>query len=895
MKYFIYTIVFIISFSNVFSSEILPPDEKRGRMTEILSDKILVRLKPGYDIFSKDALLVKGNTLQADFLLSPQASLTFNDNLKKNLSPNLQANKIYHAEEKLLRTFIVTYDGSAAPEDYCIKMILQNPAVETAEPYYVPKSLSYMPSDPLIGNQDGVLQLIKAYEAWDIEQGNPDVIIGISDSGSNIQHEDIEGNLGINEAEIPDDGIDNDQNGYIDDYGGYNFAWESSTGFHGDPFNQSEIHGQQVAGIAGATTDNEIGIAGIAFKSRIFPMRIQEGNSLKYAYESIVYAAVRGLKVLNCSWGVVKPFSDIDKSIIDYAISKDVAIVAAAGNTTTTVNKYDVFYPAAYYGVLGVGEVNLSDKLTNSSSISIGCKILAPGEGNYTTTNYNYSASDGGTSFAAPVVAGALALARSRFPQLNALQAIELVRQSVDNHGNFSTTDKLLIPGRLNLLKAVSTDPFSIPAILPHKFSFFDADGIETDRFSAGSKVRLKISADNILGAANNLRFTLRKAHDPVNSITILDSITNISFIDSGEEIILEDFQLLVTKNFSGNTILRVDISDGNGYSDFFKFSFVPAKEISTFSNDEIKLSMSDNGEFGFSTNSAVVSGIGFAYRNLGNQVYRNSSVMLSAAPNKIVYNSSFNKVYSFSTIKGFMPPERMIAIYDDSNAGSQRIGMEVTQEIRFPADDAKSVKFEFTLKNTGQDVITDVGLGLYLDWDVGSQVTKNGTELLTAAIPEDKLDKAAAQMVFEEISYPVFGTASYSDEDNIEVQSAGLDHDAIGSFDNERRYQALNSGMSMQTTQITDVGTLSGIKFKGEWEPGETKKCFICVGAGDNRDELAAVLKNCLFGIVGIDEQLPLSDGLNVFPNPAKNVLFFNSEYDMSNISFSIFDIYGR
>src|SRR5690606_5076857 len=141
------------------------------------------------------------------------------------------------------------------------------------------------------------------------------------------------------------------------------------------------------------------------------------------------------------------PFSDIDKSIIDYAISKDVAIVAAAGNTTTTVNKYDVFYPAAYYGVLGVGEVNLSDKLTNSSSISIGCKILAPGEGNYTTTNYNYSASDGGTSFAAPVVAGALALARSRFPQLNALQAIELVRQSVDNHGNFSTTDKLLIPG----------------------------------------------------------------------------------------------------------------------------------------------------------------------------------------------------------------------------------------------------------------------------------------------------------------------------------------------------------------------------------------------------------------------------------------------------------------
>lgn len=896
MKVFIYLFFLLIAAESI-SSEILEPNPEKGRVSSVFSDKILVRLKPGYDIFEKDAILIKTSEVRVDYMLHPKSSITYNSGLLKSLTPNLQKSKIYNEEEKILRTFTITYDGVLEPEDYCRKLILTNPAVEIAEPYYVPELFAYLPNDPLLTKQDRSLRLISAYEAWEIEKGDPSVVIGISDSGTNQDHEDINPNLGTNESEIPDDGIDNDQNGYIDDYQGFNFAWESTgSSYPGDTFNSSEIHGQQVAGIAGAATNNSVGIAGIAFNSKIFPLKIIEGNQLKYAYESIVYAAARGLKVINCSWGVVKPFSDIDQSIINYAISRDVAIVASAGNVSNKATKYDLFYPAGYYGVLGVGEVNLNDRITNSSSISAGCRILAPGEGNHTTTNYGYSDCDGGTSFSSPVVAGAVALARSRYPKLSAIQALEFVRQSVDRHSKFSTEDLDLIPGRLNLLKAVSTDPYSMPAILPQKYSYFDIYGTETNRFSAGDKVTLKITAKNELGAASDLQFILRKVYDPTQSVTVLDSVVNINYYAAGEVIDLGDFSLMVNQNFSGYVIMRVDIIGPNGYKDFFKFNFVPAQGISTFANDEIKFSMSDEGEFGFVTNTSTVSGIGFAYKDFGNQIYRNSSVMLSASDNRIVYNSSINKVYDFQTVKGFVNPDRNIGIFNDSKAGTNWIGVEVTQEIEFPDIKSKSVRMNFKLENTSNQVISNGAMGMYIDWDVSLFTDKNRTKLLSSAIPDGFSDVAsAAQIVYVDDKYPYFGSAVYSSDASAEAISAGLEESYIGSFDKAKRYQAMNSGKEIQTNITSDIGTLTGIKFAGDWQPNEIKKCVICIGAGDSEAELSDVLKNCLLGETSIRSNNNAANYYSIYPNPVSDIVYFGANGNFSKLKLAIFDLIGN
>lgn len=891
----IYLIILLLSINIAFSDDNLD-NSKKGRGENILPDKILVRIKKNYDIFDKDNISKDKSIKKIDYLLNPKSSLSYNS---KNMNISLNSSqlmKIYQAEEKILRTMIVEYDGKIEPERFCQELLLNNPAVEIAEPYYLPRFLSFLPNDPLIPLQDEFLKLIKAYEAWEIEKGNPEVIIGISDSGTNQEHEDLIDNLAINEDEIPNDGIDNDNNGYIDDYAGYNFSWESTGQSPGDTYNNSINHGQQVSGIAAASTNNGKGIAGIGYNCSLLPIKIVEGNSLKYAYESIIYAAIRGVKVLNCSWGTVKPFSEIDQSIIDYAVSRDVAIVVAAGNTSSKITKYDTYYPSAYYGVLGVGEVSSNDKLASSSSISVGCRILAPGSDNYTTTNQDYYNCDGGTSFAAPVVAGALGLVRSKYPKLNAIQSLEFIRQAVDIHKNFSLNDLELIPGRINMLKAVTMDPYSIPGILPEKYIYTDINDEETDRFKAGDIVNLKILAKNVLGTAKNLKFILSVAYDPTNSVTIKNDTYNIEHFEAGDILEIKDFQLLINYNFSGNIILRVDIKGENNYSDFFKFNFVPSKGISTFSNEQIKFSMSDNGEFGFNTNSASIAGIGFSYKNYGNQIYRNSSVMFSENQSKLIYNSSLNKIYGFSTVKGFVSPDRFTAIYNDAAAGNQSVGMEITQNIEFPSVQSKSVKFNFKLKNNSYNTIKDGSFGLYIDWEVSTDSDKNKSKLLINALPEEYwATKGAAQAVFVNDEYPYFGSAVFTKEDNVEPQAAGLDYSLNNNFDTAERILSLNNGLNVQSTKISDFGTVVGMKFLGDWLPDEIKECSICVGAGDTEEDLAKSLKDCLFNPSNVNNHSNNINDFDVYPNPVYNIFKIKSNNSFSNLKYALYDILGN
>ncbi|GAB1371697.1 hypothetical protein MASR1M45_17590 [Candidatus Kapaibacterium sp.] len=895
MKIFTVIILLLLSSELYSKNDVLEPNQKVGRLSKVLSNKVIIRVKPGYDIFNKQIILRSGMGISdISQLLSPQNSLTYNSLLSVNYDYK-EKSKIYQAEEKLLRTFTIIFDDNIEPEEFCRRILLANPAIEIAEPYYLPEFFSsYKPNDEMIDMQDDFLTLIKAYEAWSIEKGDPNVIIGISDSGTNQQHEDIIGNLAFNDNEIPNDGLDNDDNGYIDDYSGYNFSWQGTSFGPGDTYNPSISHGQQVAGIAGASTDNSLGIAGIGFNCKLLPLKIVDGSSLKYAYESIVYAAIRGIKVLNCSWGVVKPFSEIDQSIIDFAISKNVAIVAAAGNTSSKFTKYDSFFPASYFGVLGVGEVTSIDRLTSTSSISAGCRILAPGDDNYTTTNNGYFTCDGGTSFASPVVAGALALVRSKYPQLDALQSLEFVRQAVDRHNNFSSTDQHLIPGRINVLKSVTIGPFSIPGILPLRYSYFDKSDTETDRFSAGDEVRIKIYAKNVLGKANNLSFILSIAYDPANSVEILQNSSDFSFVDNNQELEIDDFVIRIKNNYSGNVIFRVDINGENSYNDFFKFNFTPAKDISTFANNQIKFSMSDIGEFGFSTSGSSISGVGFGYKNYGNQVYRNSSIMISENSQRVVYNSSVNKIYSFSTVKGFVPPDRYLAVYNDNNGGNQKIGLEIEQKVSFTSIDAKATKYDFKITNTSQFPIKDVSFGLYIDWDVSSESTKNRSKLLAEAIPDDFKGKAAAQAVFAKSDYPYFGSAAYSNEENISPVSAGLDYDFQGSFDNNFRIMSLNIGTELQSTKESDFGSVVGVKFNGDWVPGISKICSICVGAGDNESDLAKALRECLFGVVSVNANDETEIDVHVYPQPTNDIISLTIPFTITNVSYYISNSLG-
>ena len=197
---------------------------------------------------------------------------------------------------------------------------------------------------------------IDASEAWGIETGDPDVIIAIIDTGVDYTHPDLADNIWINIDEIPNNGIDDDGNGYIDDMKGWDFANDDNNPLDNDG------HGTHCAGIAAAEGNNGIGIAGIAPNCKIMPVKVLGiffGN-VSTTTLGIRYAADMGVDVISLSLGTYNE-SNLLKDAVDYAYNKSVVLVSAAGNDGKDIKSY----PAAYDNVIAVGATDNNDNSLN--------------------------------------------------------------------------------------------------------------------------------------------------------------------------------------------------------------------------------------------------------------------------------------------------------------------------------------------------------------------------------------------------------------------------------------------------------------------------------------------------------------------------------------------------
>jgi len=590
-----------------------------------------------------------------------------------------------------------------------------------------------------------------------------------------------------------------------------------------------------------------------------------------------MYAAQQGFKVLNLSWGSPKYASDIDQLVIDYAVSRNVAIVAAAGNTGSgSANNYSSFYPATYKGVLGVGEVSATGLLTNESVMGIGTRIMAPGEGDFTTkSNNSYGMCEGGSSFSSPVVAGAVALARSRYPDLDAIQTIEFVRQCTDTFVNQNNKYYKLAPGIINLQKIVTIDPMSIPALRPEKFLYSNSDGFVTDRFSAGDLVHLKVSLKNYLGAANSLTFVLSEAYDPANAVSIVDSVKVIASVAQNGEIELEDFVIAILQNYAEEVILRIDIYGDNGYKDFFKFGFIPIKQITTFENNNFFISLSDNGELGFFTENDTV-GSGFGLKNTGNQIYQNSTIMVSEFinenKNRIIYNDNDISRYDFKSIKKFLPPDANLGIINDDFASNNKLGVEIQQRLEFIDDNSNSVRIKLDIKNTGKDTLENVSIGYFIDWDIAGEADNNQVRYLPIDLPTGGFSSNfAVEIATYNDDYPIFGSGVYTNALNVSPQAAGLDYNYIRDFLPNERIATLNSGINIQTDLTTDISSVIGMRFNGKLLPGTSQNCLVCLAAGNSLDEFRLEMIKCLGIPSSVNYNNNITD-LEIYPNPAND-----------------------
>jgi len=290
------------------------------------------------------------------------------------------------------------------------------------------------PNDPDYNDPTRVYapQQIKANLAWDVGRGNSSVVVAVVDSGADFAHPDLAGSLWVNPDETPGNGIDDDQNGYVDDVNGWDFV-------NGDNLPADDLgHGTHVTGIVAAATNNGIGVAGIAGGVKVLPVKVlNSGNKGTWSDIAlgIIYAADQGVRAINLSLGSTS-YSNTVLEAIQYAQNRGVLVIAAAGNNGAE----QLFYPAAYDGVLAVAATAPGGTRWQLSNYGSFIDIAGPGVTVYSTY---WSAAGGssyqflsGTSMATPMVTGVAALLWSINPALSANGVSEFLTGSATDLGD---------------------------------------------------------------------------------------------------------------------------------------------------------------------------------------------------------------------------------------------------------------------------------------------------------------------------------------------------------------------------------------------------------------------------------------------------------------------------
>ena len=524
--------------------------------TNFSSDRVIVKLKPGAnsnEISNLQAQIgvtqvTKASQLGIDIWQIPSGTV----------EQTISAYKDDPRFEYIEPDYIITLDDVQKPSS----------ATESSEKI-TPQATT--PNDPgysqlwglnNIGQSAGTADAdIDAPEAWDIQKGNPNLVIGVIDTGVDYNHPDLVGNIWTNPGEIAGDGIDNDNNGYIDDTRGWDFAYNDNNPMDGHG------HGTHVSGTIAGKGNNGVGVTGVAWNAKIMPLKMFDdtgsGGYTSNAILAINYATAKGVKLTNNSWGG-GGYSQALSDAINTAGQQGALFIASAGNATQNTD-VTPSYPASYNlsNIISVASTTRTDGLSYFSNYGATTVDLgAPGSDIYSAwPNSSYNTISG-TSMASPHVTGAAALLWSQNPTWTAQQVKNKLMQTTDPISALS--GKTVTGGRLNINNALagSTPPPSTN-IAATDTGWYDNSGYHIPTNTN------YIVGDSVSKYRNWMAFNLPTFTTPVTSAKLQIKTYNYLSADASETYELRDVTTPVstlTTGGSGLSSIYNDLGDGTIY-----------------------------------------------------------------------------------------------------------------------------------------------------------------------------------------------------------------------------------------------------------------------------------------------------------------------------------------
>jgi len=801
--------------------------------------------------------------------------------------------------------YIIKYNSSENIEE-AVNEIYNSGEVEYAQPKYVYKVL-FNPNDPSIGSQY-FLNKIQAQAGWDLQQGDTNVVIGIVDTGTDWDHPDLIGNIKYNYAD-PINGIDDDVDGYIDNYRGWDAADDDNDPMVGASGNQT--HGSHVSGCADASTNNAIGVASPGFKCKFLPVKSSLNSDpnayLVAGFEGIKYAADHGCNVINCSWGGGGG-GQFEQDVITYAtINKNALVVCASGNN----NSSTTFYPAGYKYVLSVASTNSSDLKSSFSNYGNTIDVCAPGSSIHSTVYNNSYATWDGTSMASPIAAGTCAIVKSQFPAYNALQVGEKVRVTCDNIDalNPSYTGKLG-KGRINMLRALTVNS---PAVRLNSYVVTDGNNNVPQ---PNDTIIIVGTFRNYLDATANLSVEITTSSTAVSllqgsavfgAIPTLGTVTNNS----------NAFKVRVNSNAPANSIVefKVTYTDGS-YTDFEYFNVVVNPSYFNMDINKITTTINSRGNFGYNDYSNNTQGVGFKYNNETSLIFEggllcaisNSQVSdVVRGSNQNFQNADFTNIIPFQiTQPGIISNQDGSAKFNDNGAGATKIGIEVSlSSYSFIATaDEDYVMMKYKIKNTNASAVNNFYAGLFGDWDIGVQGDLNKADWdpvnqMGYIWRTDNTPGTYAGMSLLSSSNPAYWAI---DNDNTVPNNPWGIYDG---FTDQEKYQSLSSGIGRTQAGVTVGRDVANVLGSGPYSipsNGEITIVFALI-AGDNLNDLktnaiaAKVKYNSLLSIVNYNSEVPDNYSLSQnYPNPFNPTTNIKFAIPVAGfISLKVYDLSGK